>query len=109
MTLSRLEQETIINFNAAEQTAMVYTRDKTVMRRLNALAEDYPDIYRLTSGTDIDKTYSVPKSYITYRKPRNLTDGQREQARKRMAALNSTIVIEKNSKNDKKVLTIKEL
>ena len=35
--ISRFEQETIINYNAAEQTATVYTRDKTVMRRLDAL------------------------------------------------------------------------
>lgn len=89
MTLSGLEQETIVNYNAAEQTATVYTRDKTVMRRLDALTEAYPDIYCLISETDIDKTYSVPKSYITYRKPRNLTDGQREQARKRMEKINS--------------------
>ena len=37
MTISREEQETIVNYNAAEQTATVYTRDKTVMRRLDAL------------------------------------------------------------------------
>lgn len=89
MTLSRLEQETIINYNAAEQTATVYTRDKTVMRRLDRLVGAYPDTYRLISETDIDKTYSVPKSYISYRKPRNLTDRQREQARRRMVMLNT--------------------
>ncbi|MEY8522131.1 hypothetical protein AALA90_03800 [Lachnospiraceae bacterium 38-10] len=30
MKLSRYEQETIVNYNAGEQTATVYTRDKTV-------------------------------------------------------------------------------
>lgn len=37
MNLSRFEQKTIVNYNSGEQTATVYTRDKTVMRRLDAL------------------------------------------------------------------------
>ena len=35
-SLSKYEQETVINFNAGEQNATVYTRDKTVMRKLDA-------------------------------------------------------------------------
>lgn len=87
--LTKYEMETIINYNAGEQTATVYTRDKAVMRRLDRLVEEFPDIYRLTGQTDVDKTYSMPKSYVNYRKPRKLSDGQREQARERMAKLNS--------------------
>ncbi len=30
MKLSRYEQETVVNYNAGEQTAAVYTRDKAV-------------------------------------------------------------------------------
>ena len=82
--LSRQEQETIINYNAGEQTASVYTRDKTVMRRLDALVIDFPDYYRLIGETDIDKTYEMPKSFVSYRKPRRLSDKQREAARKRI-------------------------
>ena len=37
MKLTRLEQETIINFNAGEQTATLYTRDPAVMRKVDAL------------------------------------------------------------------------
>ena len=33
MKLSRYEQETIANYNAGEQTAILYTRDKAVMRK----------------------------------------------------------------------------
>ena len=87
--LTKYEMETVVNYNAREQTATVYTRDKSVMRRLDRLVADYPDIYKLLRQTDIDKTYSMPKSYVTYRKPRKLTDEQREQARRRMAKLNS--------------------
>lgn len=87
--LTKYEMETIINYNAGEQTATVYTRDKSVMRRLDRLVEDYPDSYTLLNQTDIDKTYSMPKSYVTYRKPRAISDEQREQARQRMEKLNS--------------------
>ncbi len=53
MKLSRYEQETIVNYNAGEQTATLYTRDKAVMRKLDTLVADFPDTYRLTGQ---DKT-----------------------------------------------------
>ena len=87
MTISRYEQETIINYNAAEQTAIVFTRDKTVMRRLDALVIEHPEHYRLIGETNIDKTYEMPKSFVSYRKPRKLSDEQREAARARMKHL----------------------
>ena len=90
MTISRQEQETIINYNAAEQTATVYTRDKTVMRRLDALVIDFPDYYRLIGESDIDKTYEMPKSFVRYRKPRRLSDEQREAARMRLKIINNS-------------------
>ncbi len=82
--LTRYEMETVINFNAGEETASVYTRDKAVMRRLDKLVESHPDTYRLEKQDEVSKTYSMPKSCVTYRKPRNLTDEQREQARERL-------------------------
>lgn len=89
--LTKYEMETVVNYNAGEQTATVYTRDKSVMRRLDRLVADYPDSYKLINQTDIDKTYSMPKSYVTYRKPRAVGNEQREQARQRMAKLNSAV------------------
>lgn len=87
--LTKYEMETVVNYNAGEQTATVYTRDKSVMRKLDRLVADYPDSYKMLKQTDIDKTYSMPKSYVTYRKPRRISDEQREQARQRMEKLNS--------------------
>ncbi len=89
VNLTKYEMETVVNYNAGEQTATVYTRDKSVMRRLDRLVADYPDSYRLLRQTDIDKTYSMPKSFVTYRKPRAVSNEQREQARQRMTKLNS--------------------
>lgn len=87
--LTKYEMETTVNYNAGEQTATVYTRDKAVMRKLDRLVEAYPESYRLLEQTDIDKTYSMPKSFVNYRKPRAVSAEQREQARLRMAKLNS--------------------
>lgn len=89
MYLSRLEQETILNYSAGEQTATIYTRDKAVMRRLDALKDAYPDTYKLIGETDIDKTYEMPKSLINYRKPMRISAAQREAASKRMKRLNN--------------------
>jgi len=86
--LTRYEQETIINFNAGEQTATVYTRDKAVMRKLDKLVADFPEVYKRTGQTDMDKTYSMPKSYVSYRKPRVISEVQRERAREMMLKMN---------------------
>ena len=86
--LSRYEQETIINFNAGEEMATVYTRDPAVMRRLDALVIEFPEVYRCIGATDIDKIYEMPKLSVSYRKPRKLSEEQRELARKRMQSIN---------------------
>ncbi len=62
--LTKYEMETVVNYNAREQTATVYTRDKSVMRRLDRLVADYPDSYKLLSQTEIDKTYSMPMHHL---------------------------------------------
>ncbi|MCR5236058.1 MAG: hypothetical protein K6E34_02510 [Lachnospiraceae bacterium] len=89
MKLTRYEQETIINFNAGDQTATLYTRDKAVLRQLDTLVTEYPDIFKCIGETDIDKTYSMPKSRISYRKPRRISEAKREQARMQMSKINS--------------------
>ena len=88
MKLSRYEQETIVNYNAGEQTATVYTRDKTVMRKLDTLVADFPDTYKLIGQDEVSKTYSFPKSYVSYRKPRVVSTEQRERARQNIKNIN---------------------
>ena len=79
MKLTRYEQETIININAQDQMATLYTRDPAVMRKVDALVIEYPDTFKCIGETDIDKTYSMPKSFVTYRKPRRISEEQREK------------------------------
>lgn len=90
MKLCRYEQETIINFNAEDKNATLYTRDPSVMRKVDSLVNDHPDTFRCIEETDIDKTYEMPKSAITYRKPRNITETHRQAARERMRRLNGS-------------------
>ena len=83
MKLSCYERETIINFNAEEPTATLYTRDPTVMRKLDQLVISFPEVYKCIGETDIDKTYEMPKSVVNYRKPRRLSVEQRQAASER--------------------------
>ena len=79
--LSKYEQETIINFNVAESDAVVYTRDRAVMRKLDALVNEFPEVYKCIGETDIDKTYSMPKQYVSYRKPRRISEEVKQRRR----------------------------
>ena len=88
MKVSRYEQETIINFNADDKMAILYTRDPAVMRKVDALVIEYPDTFKCISETDIDKTYEMPKSVVTYRKPRRISDERRSQLQKIMGNIN---------------------
>ena len=47
MRLTKYEKETIILMNAGDKEATVYTADRAVMRRLDVLAENYPESYRI--------------------------------------------------------------
>ena len=93
MKLSRYEQETIVSYNAGEQTATIYTRDKAVTRKLDTLVANFPDTYKLVKQDEVSKTYSFPKSFVSYRKPRAVSMEQREQARKKIGLINSKKVI----------------
>ena len=88
MKLSKYEQETIINFNVAESDAVVFTRDKAVIRKLDSLVNEFPEIYKCLGETDIDKTYSMPKQYVSYRKPRRISAERREKIKEQMSQLN---------------------
>lgn len=88
MKLSKYEQETIINFNVAESDAVVFTRDKAVIRKLDLLVNEFPEVYKCIGETDIDKTYEMPKSVVTYRKPRRISDERRSQLQKIMGNIN---------------------
>ena len=53
--LTKYEQETVINFNAGEKNATIYTRDKAVIRKIDTLVIEFPEVYQCINETSIDK------------------------------------------------------
>lgn len=99
MSLSRIEQETIINYNEAEQTASVYTHNRRTLRQLEQLAAERPNECRLERRSHDGQAadYLIPKSWVKIRPTRIMTDEQREQLRERGRALASKTRFEPKS------------
>lgn len=97
MGFSRVEQETIISFNAAEDMAELYTADPAMIRKMNRLVEENPEQFRSKvhsryQGNVYAMNYYFPKRFVTIRsknKVSNMTEEQKEQARKRMQNYNT--------------------
>ena len=76
MKLSGYEQEVVINLNADENEATVYTANPAWMRKMDTLHREFPEIIRLKSWTEVSKTYVLPKNLVRIGKPRTLSDAQ---------------------------------
>ena len=96
--LSRYEQEVTIGFNAAEDTAELYTADSVWMRKLDKLVEQNPEQFKpgreeTYKGEVVAKRYLFPKRFISIRsrdRESTMTDEQRQQASERMKQLKRT-------------------
>ncbi len=80
-SLTREEMETTVNWCAADGTATIDTADPAVLRKLDKLAEAYPDVYKVIR---VDphynaKMFSVPVKFIRFGKP--ASKAQREASR----------------------------
>ena len=82
MNLTRYEQEVVINFNADEDVATVYSANPAWIRKMDALVRGFPDVFRIKRQTEISKTYEVPKRLVRIRKPRELSSIQRNNLEK---------------------------
>lgn len=60
MTLSRYEQETTISYNNEEKTAIIYTCDKSLIRKLDEMARKDSTIIE-TTRDEYSKTYPLRK------------------------------------------------
>ena len=83
MNMARYEQETIVTFNEEEKTAVIYTHNKVLRQKLEALARDRPEDCRLVkvsrSGRAVD--YTIPKLWIRIAPNRVLSDAEKIQRR----------------------------
>lgn len=85
--MTRLEQETIINFNEAEPTATIYTHNGALKRKLEALSDQRPaEAKRGRIFSDGGREYIVPKRWIKVNATRILSEAQREAALKNAKA-----------------------
>lgn len=78
MNLTRYEQEVVINMNADEDMATVYSANPAWIRKMDALVKEFPDVFRIKRQTEVSKTYEMPKKYVRIGKPRELSLAQRE-------------------------------
>lgn len=78
MKLSRMEQETIINFNEAYPTATIYTHKPALHRKLEQLCDQLPgDAKRGRTFPDGGQEYIVPKRWVKVNASRILSEAQK--------------------------------
>ena len=77
----KAEQETHIRWDAEERIAHIYTANPADIRKLDKLAEDYPEEYKCVwaDGKFAAKKYEVDAKHIRFRKP--ASQAQREAAK----------------------------
>jgi len=83
MKLSRVEMETIINFNEAEPEANVYTHNSALIRRLEQLCKDRPDECKpgYNQNEPRGRSFDIPKKWLKVNPTRILTEEQLSQRR----------------------------
>lgn len=80
--LSRIERETVINYNQAEDMAVMTTADTVVIRRMKKLAEKNDKITERKLSSEFVE-FTFPKKWVKVRLPREMTDEQRQAASER--------------------------
>ena len=55
----------------------------------HTLAKNYQESCLIVSEDELSKTYTMPKSYVSYRKPRAIAETKRQQTRDMMKEINS--------------------
>lgn len=87
MKLSKYEQEIVINFNAEEDRAVLYTANPKWIRKMDGLVEKNPQVFSLVREDEVSKTYQFPKKLVCIRskqKTMSMTDEQKEAAKNRL-------------------------
>lgn len=80
---SRYEQETVITFNNESKIATVYTHNSRLIKNIGDNCNKYPDLFKLISEDEFSKIFEVPKRLVSIKKPRILSEKQREDLRNR--------------------------
>lgn len=96
-SISKVEQEVLINFNAAEKMASIWTQDPVFIRKLDKLCIENPEQFKSgreskVNGRVVGKFYECDKKLISIRSKsikREMTEEQKKMASERMKKINS--------------------
>ena len=95
MKLSRIEKETVINFNEEEEFAEVYTCNSHLKNRLKEISKEHPESCRFKDKDSYGFVwYYIDKHLISIRKP--WSTEAKQKAKERMLA-NGTTPPKRNS------------
>ena len=85
------EQETHVNYSPAElgKYCEIYTTVPSEMKRLESLVNKYPDFYTLIKDDQYSYTVRCPYKLTRCRKPRIMTEEQRQASSERMTAFHN--------------------
>ena len=81
---SREEQETIIRFDEADQTAHIYTFNRRLQKRMADLEERFPDEVSRYRQVGQSVSYMFPKAWVKINPPRQLSPEEKERLSKQM-------------------------
>jgi hypothetical protein len=82
--LTGLERETILSYNDRDELGTIYTCNAAMIRRLERLCTEFPNVYKLKCEDEASKTYYVSKKLIGIKKPaRSLTDEEKQRLSER--------------------------
>lgn len=84
MKYTKEDQETIIRFDEADQTAHIYTFNRRLQRRLKLLQERFPDDMRQYRQDENSVSYVFPKAWVKIIPPRQISPEEKERMAERM-------------------------
>ena len=90
MKIPRIEMETTISYDESSPIANVYTCNKSLIKKLDKLALNNSDIYRIFED-GYSKKYLFPKSWIGISLPRQLSEKHRKELSELMKLRNKNI------------------
>lgn len=82
--LTNYERETVINYNAQDKKAIICTAIPTDKNKLAKLAKECPNNYKLLKQDDAYVWYEADKKLCVLRKPKELTEEQKQILVKRL-------------------------
>lgn len=79
------EQETIIRWDRKYPEAIIYTHEPSLKRKLQEMEHQFPDMVKLEKADNESVEYIVPKELVSIRKPRILSDEQKEKMKQNIS------------------------